>query len=160
MRHHHQRHPIRPRVGGTRHARDLQYHSPSREDLRQRRDRPGALLRRRRAARDELQGQEGEVSIADGNHASENLNARRRPSPHEEPVMIDRRLLVSTLALTLAFTDCSNSKSSMAFSPSNPFASESALPYQAPPFDRIRNEHYQPALEEGMRVQIAEVEKI
>jgi peptidyl-dipeptidase Dcp len=74
--------------------------------------------------------------------------------------MIDRRLLASTLALALATTDCSNPKSAMVFTPSNPFASESRLLYQAPPFDRIRNEDYQPALEEGMRVQIAEVERI
>jgi peptidyl-dipeptidase Dcp len=74
--------------------------------------------------------------------------------------MIDRRLLASTLALALASTDCSNSKSAMVFTPSNPFASESPLLYLAPPFDRIHNEDYQPALEEGMRVQIAEVERI
>ncbi|MGH7654837.1 MAG: dipeptidyl carboxypeptidase II, partial [Gemmatimonadaceae bacterium] len=48
----------------------------------------------------------------------------------------------------------------MTFTASNPFASASTLPYQAPPFDKIRNEDYQPAIEEGMRVQIAEVERI
>ncbi|HEU4556831.1 MAG TPA: M3 family metallopeptidase [Longimicrobium sp.] len=42
----------------------------------------------------------------------------------------------------------------------NPFFTVSTLPYHAPPFDRIRNEHYQPALEEGMRQQLAEVETI
>jgi len=43
---------------------------------------------------------------------------------------------------------------------SNPFAEPSTLPYQAPPFDRIRDGDYQPALEEGMRQQIAEIETI
>ncbi len=47
-----------------------------------------------------------------------------------------------------------------AFGPSNPFYAPSALPYEAPPFDRIRNEDYQPALEEGMRRQRAEVDSI
>lgn len=42
----------------------------------------------------------------------------------------------------------------------NPFFTPSALPYQAPPFDRIRDSDYQPALEEGMRRQLAEVESI
>ncbi|HET7232336.1 MAG TPA: peptidyl-dipeptidase Dcp [Longimicrobium sp.] len=42
----------------------------------------------------------------------------------------------------------------------NPFFAASTLPYQAPPFDRIRDEHYQPALEEGMRQQLAEVQAI
>jgi peptidyl-dipeptidase Dcp len=43
---------------------------------------------------------------------------------------------------------------------SNPFAKESTLPYQAPPFDRIKDSDYQPAFEEGMRQQIAEIEAI
>src|SRR5579871_392091 len=43
---------------------------------------------------------------------------------------------------------------------SNPFAQPSTLPFQAPPFDRIKDADYQPALEEGMRQQIAEIELI
>ncbi|HEY3776863.1 MAG TPA: hypothetical protein VGL35_02265, partial [Rhizomicrobium sp.] len=39
---------------------------------------------------------------------------------------------------------------------SNPFAQVSTLPYQAPPFNKIRDSDYQPALEEGMKQQIAE----
>ena len=39
----------------------------------------------------------------------------------------------------------------------NPFAAPSPLLYQAPDFTRIRNEHFQPAIEEGMRQQLAEV---
>src|SRR5687768_228984 len=33
----------------------------------------------------------------------------------------------------------------------NPLLTVSTLPYQAPRFDLIRNEHYEPAIEEGMR---------
>ena len=44
--------------------------------------------------------------------------------------------------------------------PDNPFAAESTLPYQAPPFDKIKDEHYQPALEEGMRQELADMEAI
>jgi peptidyl-dipeptidase Dcp len=43
---------------------------------------------------------------------------------------------------------------------SNPFAQVSTLPYQAPPFDRIKDSDYQPALDEGMKDQIAEIEAI
>jgi peptidyl-dipeptidase Dcp len=43
---------------------------------------------------------------------------------------------------------------------SNPFVQPSLLPYQAPPFDKIKDADYQPALEEGMRRQIAEIEAI
>ncbi|HYH79366.1 MAG TPA: M3 family metallopeptidase [Longimicrobium sp.] len=42
----------------------------------------------------------------------------------------------------------------------NPFFTASTLPYQAPRFDLIRNEHYQPALEEGMRQRLAEIEAV
>jgi peptidyl-dipeptidase Dcp len=43
---------------------------------------------------------------------------------------------------------------------SNPFATASALPFQAPPFDKIKDADYQPAIEAGMREQLAEVNKI
>jgi peptidyl-dipeptidase Dcp len=44
--------------------------------------------------------------------------------------------------------------------PDNPFAEPSPLPFGAPPFDRIRDEHYGPAIEEGIRRHLAEVEAI
>ncbi|HEY2805688.1 MAG TPA: M3 family metallopeptidase [Gemmatimonadales bacterium] len=40
---------------------------------------------------------------------------------------------------------------------SNPFAAPSSLQYQAPDFSRITNGDFQPAIEEGMRQQLAEV---
>ncbi len=43
---------------------------------------------------------------------------------------------------------------------SNPFAAPSTLQYQAPDFRKIRNTDFQPAIEEGMRVQLAEVAAI
>ncbi|HET9634578.1 MAG TPA: M3 family metallopeptidase [Gemmatimonadaceae bacterium] len=43
---------------------------------------------------------------------------------------------------------------------SNPLFVESTLPYHAPRFDLIRNEHYQPAIEEGIREWLAEVDSI
>ncbi|HVF35897.1 MAG TPA: M3 family metallopeptidase [Candidatus Saccharimonadia bacterium] len=43
---------------------------------------------------------------------------------------------------------------------SNPFASTSTLAYQYPPFDRIKDEHYAPAFDAGMKEQLAEVEAI
>ena len=44
--------------------------------------------------------------------------------------------------------------------PENPFFGASTLPYQAPPFDKISDADYQPAIEEGMRQQLAEAEHI
>src|SRR6202162_3439673 len=43
---------------------------------------------------------------------------------------------------------------------STPFFSASPLPYQAPPFDRIKESDYAPALEEGMKRQLAEIDAI
>src|SRR5438034_1483406 len=47
-----------------------------------------------------------------------------------------------------------------AFAQTNPFFNPSPLPWQAPPFDQIKDADYQPAIEEGMKRQIAEVEAI
>ena len=42
----------------------------------------------------------------------------------------------------------------------NPFFAESALPYEAPPFDKIHDADFQPAIEEGMKQALAEVDAI
>ena len=42
----------------------------------------------------------------------------------------------------------------------NPFFTQSTLPFQAPPFDKIRDDDFKPALEEGIKLQRLEVEKI
>jgi len=47
-----------------------------------------------------------------------------------------------------------------AFGPDNPFYAASTLPYQAPPFNKIKDTDYQPALEAGMAEQLKEVQAI
>ncbi len=42
----------------------------------------------------------------------------------------------------------------------NPFFAASTLPYQVPPFDQIRDEHYLPAFERGMAEELVEIEAI
>jgi len=42
----------------------------------------------------------------------------------------------------------------------NPLLTESALPYHIPPFDKIKEAHFTPAMEAGMREQLKEVDKI
>jgi peptidyl-dipeptidase Dcp len=44
--------------------------------------------------------------------------------------------------------------------PSNPFFAPSPLPYQAPQFDRIKDSDFQPAIEEGMKQELAEIEAV
>lgn len=46
------------------------------------------------------------------------------------------------------------------FSAQNPFYTASTLPYQAAPFDKIKDADYKPALEEGIRERNEEVERI
>jgi peptidyl-dipeptidase Dcp len=46
------------------------------------------------------------------------------------------------------------------FGPTNPFYAPSPLPFQAPPFDRIKDSDYQPAIEAGMAAQLKEVRAI
>src|SRR5215475_7027975 len=46
------------------------------------------------------------------------------------------------------------------FGPSNPFYAPSTLPFQAPPFDKIKDTDYQPAIEAGMAEQLEEVRAI
>ncbi|HEX5963972.1 MAG TPA: M3 family metallopeptidase [Gemmatimonadales bacterium] len=78
---------------------------------------------------------------------------------------------LALLALGALVTACARPSSSVpgakptpadvnSASGANPLFQRSPLPFQAPPFDRIRNEHYKPALEEGMRRQLREVEAI
>ncbi len=42
----------------------------------------------------------------------------------------------------------------------NPFKTPSPLPFEAPAFDRITDADYEPAIEEGMRAQLAEIDAI
>src|SRR5256885_2001399 len=49
---------------------------------------------------------------------------------------------------------------SAADSPDNPLLKESTLPYHYPPFDKIKDEHFAPAMEAGMREQLKEVDAI
>ena len=59
--------------------------------------------------------------------------------------------MVSALTLLLA---------SAAGAAPNPFATPSPLPYQAPPFDKIKDTDYQPAIEAGMAEHLAEIRQI
>ncbi|HUV70377.1 MAG TPA: peptidyl-dipeptidase Dcp [Terracidiphilus sp.] len=47
-----------------------------------------------------------------------------------------------------------------AFGPSNPFYAPSTLPFQAPPFNKIKDSDYQPAIEAGIAQNIEEVHAI
>src|SRR5258707_12034379 len=54
----------------------------------------------------------------------------------------------------------SSAETSSPVTADNPFLVESVLPYHAPPFDKIKDEHFVPAIEAGMREQLKEVDTI
>ena len=72
--------------------------------------------------------------------------------------MFRSRLALSLSSLPLLFAACSEPQTVTVSE--NPFFEASTLPYQAPPFDRITDADYQPAIEEGMERQLPEVESI
>ena len=76
-------------------------------------------------------------------------------------------LLISSLALNTACSTMKTTDSATTEIPapdaslsSNPFMKKSGLQYQAPEFNKIKDEHFKPAFDYGMRVQLAEIEKI
>src|SRR5690554_943258 len=60
--------------------------------------------------------------------------------------------LLTFIILSVLTMACSNSE--------NPFMKESALPYYAPDFNKIKNEHFEPAILEGIAQQKAQIEEI
>ena len=67
-------------------------------------------------------------------------------------------IFFSGMVLGVATLTAQTAESS--FGPSNPFYTASKLPFQAPPFDKIKDSDYQPAIDAGMAQQIEEVEVI
>jgi len=65
-------------------------------------------------------------------------------------------LFYAALLFTVTACNTKQEKNDM----ENPFFSEYKTPFQVPPFDQIRLEHYLPALEEGIKQQDAEIDAI
>ena len=63
--------------------------------------------------------------------------------------------LIATLSLLAMLTACQTSSTK-----ENPLLTESTLDYQAPDFSKIRPEHFVPAIKEGIRIQLAEIDSI
>jgi len=78
---------------------------------------------------------------------------------------IVRTILTTGISIALATAAASHGAaqaqaSGAPFGPDNPFFAESALPFHAPPFDRIKDSDYQPAIDAGMAQQLEQVQKI
>ena len=68
-------------------------------------------------------------------------------------------LIVASIAI-IGLATLAAPASGAEFGPSNPFYAPSKLPFQAPPFDKIKDEDYQPAIEAGMVEQRKEIQAI
>jgi peptidyl-dipeptidase Dcp len=68
-------------------------------------------------------------------------------------------LIVASIAI-IGLATLAAPASGAEFGPSNPFYAPSTLPFQAPPFDKIKDEDYQPAIEAGMAEQRKEIQAI
>lgn len=71
-----------------------------------------------------------------------------------------KMLTLVAVILPVAESNILASDTKARFGPSNPFYAPSPLPFQAPPFDKIKDSDYQPAIEAGMAQQIEEVRAI
>jgi peptidyl-dipeptidase Dcp len=70
------------------------------------------------------------------------------------------RMIVLATSMALGAAGSAAAVTAPVAASSNPFFHASTLPFQAPPFDRIKDSDYQPAIEEGMRRHLAEINKI
>ena len=68
--------------------------------------------------------------------------------------------IITTGAIALGAMNARANAADAKFGPSNPFYAPSTLPFHAPPFDKIKDEDYQPAIEAGMAEELTEIEAI
>jgi peptidyl-dipeptidase Dcp len=67
--------------------------------------------------------------------------------------------LIPAVAVTIGFANPTLAAAAE-FGPSNPFYAPSTFPFHAPPFDKIKDDDYQPALEAGMAQEETEIQAI
>ncbi|MGA8781258.1 MAG: dipeptidyl carboxypeptidase II, partial [Terracidiphilus sp.] len=77
---------------------------------------------------------------------------------HTKRMLFLYTLLAMGTAMAGLMTEAQNTTAR--FGPDNPFYAQSTLPFHAPPFDRIKDSDYQPAIDAGMAAQLEEVNRI
>src|SRR6185312_16697670 len=79
------------------------------------------------------------------------------------PTIVYSLIIPATIGIMLSSCGNNNKKSAEIknlMSPNNPFANPSTLPYQTANFNAIKDSDFKPAIEEGIKEQIGEVEDI
>src|SRR5271167_869661 len=67
-------------------------------------------------------------------------------------------IVIGAIAMGTVYTPATGADAK--FGPGNPFYAASTLPFHAPPFDKIKDEDYQPAIEAGMAEELSEIQAI
>src|SRR6202171_5363022 len=67
---------------------------------------------------------------------------------------------VTASAIALSTVYASTKAADAKFDAPNPFYAPSTLPFHVPPFDKIKDEDYQPAIEAGMAEELSEIQAI
>src|ERR1019366_5400583 len=74
--------------------------------------------------------------------------------------LLTMNTLILAAVVVIGLSTLPAQASSEKFGPDNPFFAPSSLPFQAPPFDKIKDGDYQPAMEAGMAEQRKEAQTI
>src|ERR1035438_2499494 len=74
--------------------------------------------------------------------------------------LLTMNTLILAAVVVIGLSTFPTQAASEEFGPDNPFFAPSSLPFQAPPFDKIKDGDYQPAMEAGMAQQRREVQAI
>src|SRR5260370_8272026 len=92
--------------------------------------------------------QRGEVSYNQLAWASRRIH----PKPSRPRKVMPKRItaFITFSAIVLGTIHAPAVAADAKFDPSNPFYAPSTLPFHPPPFDKIKDEDYQPAIEAGM----------
>jgi peptidyl-dipeptidase Dcp len=69
-------------------------------------------------------------------------------------------VFIASGAITLGAVSAPATSADGTFGPSNPFYAPSTLLFHAPPFDKIKDEDYQPAIEAGMAEELIQIQAI
>jgi peptidyl-dipeptidase Dcp len=87
---------------------------------------------------------------------------RSKLSPKSQLSKLFLLIPVATIVLgiTLGAVVLPSRAADTGFGPSNPFYAPSTLPFHAPPFDKIKDSDYQPAIDAGMAEQRKEIQAI
>jgi peptidyl-dipeptidase Dcp len=80
--------------------------------------------------------------------------------PHSFIVAASIALAYATTAIPAAAAPAASTAPAAVLDASNPFAKVSTLPFHYPAFDKIKDEHFKPAFEAGMREHLKEVAAI